>query len=77
MLLAAIAFVSIAWAATALSPWQHRLPALGWAAGATAVGTMLGVGRSALRPALGLIERDFYASMLAWLVVVAVRLATL
>ena len=77
VLLAAIAFVSIAWAATALRPWQHGLPALGWAAGATALGTMLAVRNSTLRPALGLIERGFYASILAWLFVVAVRLATL
>jgi hypothetical protein len=38
---------------------------------------MLAVRNSTLRPALGLIERGFYASILAWLFVVAVRLATL
>lgn len=74
VLFALVAFVSASWAAIALKRWEHGLPALGWAMAACAIGTSLAL-RSSLRPWLGLIERGFYAAMLTWLVLVAVRLS--
>ena len=70
MLLAAIAFASICWCACSYPPrW------LGYAATAGAVGTALALRRvPQLRPVLGLLERVFYAAIIAWFVVVAVRL---
>ncbi len=75
LLLAVAAFASASWAATALRRVQHGQPALGWAMAACALGTMLALRRSPLKPWLGLIERGYYVAMLAWLVLVAVRLA--
>lgn len=74
MLLAAAAFTAASWAAIALRPAQHGEPALGWLMLVCAVGTMLSLRNPALRPWLGLIERGYYAGMLAWLVLVAARL---
>jgi hypothetical protein len=73
VLFAALAFVSASAAAIALKPAEHGLPALGWAALACAIGTSFAL-RSSLRPWLGLIERGFYASILAWTALVAIRL---
>jgi uncharacterized protein DUF998 len=75
LLLAAAAFTSASWAAIALQRPEHGQPALGWAMAACAIGTMLSLRRSPLRPWLGLIERGYYVAMLAWLLLVAGRLA--
>jgi hypothetical protein len=40
-----------------------------------AIGTGLALRRSPLKPWLGLVERGYYVAMLAWLLLVAVRLA--
>ena len=82
-LLALIAFASICWAAVALGnqvPWRIGgvLRALGWVATAGALGT--GVSAWAvpvLRPYMGLIERVFYAAMIAWFLLVGVQLVRL
>jgi hypothetical protein len=74
LLLAAIAFAAICWAACALARRDGGEPALGWIASAGAVGTWLGLRSPMLRPVLGLLERVFYAAFLAWLALVAVRL---
>ena len=74
LLLAVAAFTSASWAGTALRRSQHGQPALGWAMAVCAMGTFLAVHRSPLKPWLGLIERGYYVAMLAWLVLVAVRL---
>jgi Protein of unknown function (DUF998) len=74
-LLAVAAFGSAAWAGGALRHAQHGEPVLGWAMGVFAVGTVLALRRvPLLRPYAGLIERGFYVALLAWLVLVAVRL---
>jgi hypothetical protein len=73
--LAVAAFASASVAGIALKRPEHGQPALGWAMAVCAVGTMLALRRSALRPFAGLIERGFYVAMLAWLVLVAARLA--
>ncbi len=75
LLLAVAAFASASWAAIALRHSQHGQPALGWAMAICAIGTGLALRRSPLKPWLGLIERGYYIAMLAWLVLVAVRLA--
>jgi len=75
LLLAAAAFTSASWAGIALKRPQHGQPALGWAMAACAIGTMLALRRSPLKPWLGLIERGYYVAMLAWLALVAARLA--
>jgi hypothetical protein len=63
-LLAAIAFVAICWCASIRDPrW------LGNVAAAGAIGTVV------VRPYKGLFERAFYAAVIAWFVVVAVRLS--
>jgi hypothetical membrane protein len=49
------------------------LSALGWAMAACALGTSFAL-RTSLRPYLGVIGRGFYVSMLAWFVLVDVRL---
>jgi len=73
--LAAAAFTAASWAGIALKRPQHGQPALGWAMAVCAIGTMLALRRSPLKPWLGLIERGYYVAMLAWLVLVAARLA--
>jgi hypothetical protein len=75
LLLGIAAFLSASWAAVALKSGQHGQPALGWAMAACAIGTGLSLRRSPLKPWLGLIERGYYVAMLAWLVLVAARLA--
>lgn len=82
ILLAAAAFASIAWAAAALPQhvdWDGHglLVALGW----VIVGTSIACGLSmtsrlhrATEPFFGLIERVFYAAMIAWLLVVSFHL---
>ena len=75
LLLAVATFASASWAAIALKHPQHGQPALGWAMAICALGTGLAVRRSQLRPWLGLVERGYYVAMLAWLALVAVRLA--
>ena len=82
VLLAGVAFASIAWAAAALPDhvgWSGHgfLVALGWAVVATSVACGLCMTRllhHATEPFFGLIERLFYASMLVWFLVVATHL---
>lgn len=83
ILLAGVAFASIAWAAAALPdrvdwPSVHGLlVTLGWIVVATAVASGLAMTRplhAVAEPFFGLIERCFYAAMLTWFVVVAVYL---
>jgi hypothetical protein len=73
--LAVAAFGSASAAGIALKRPEHGQPALGWAMAVCAVGTMLALRWSPLKPWVGLIERGFYVAMLAWLVLVAARLA--
>jgi hypothetical protein len=71
LLLAALAFAGVCWAMSAhdAAPW------LGWIATVGAVGTLVSLKRlHALRPWTGLIERVFYAAMLAWFLLVSLRL---
>jgi hypothetical protein len=70
LLLAAVAFGAICWCACTYPPrW------LGYVATVGAVGTFLALRRvTALRPVLGLLERVFYAAIIAWFFVVAARL---
>jgi Protein of unknown function (DUF998) len=75
LLLAIAAFTAASAAGIALKRPEHGQPALGWAMAACAVGTMLALRRSPLKPWLGLIERGYYVAMLAWLLLVAGRLA--
>jgi hypothetical protein len=74
MLLAGTAFASIAVAASHLD-WTGKpavLGPLGWLVTATAIATGAAIVLPALRRvAFGLIERAFYASAIAWLLVVA------
>jgi uncharacterized protein DUF998 len=73
LLLAAVAFVAVAWAATALKGWEDGVPTLGWVMSLCLLALVL-ARRAGLRQWRGLIERGFYAAALAWLVVVAVNL---
>ena len=68
----AVALVTLPWAAVALSHADHGEPWLGRLMVALAVLTAVALG-TPLRPWFGLIERVFYVAMLAWLVLVAVR----
>jgi hypothetical protein len=70
LLLAAVAFVTICWAACTYPPtW------LGYVGTTGAVGMFLGLGGVPwLQPVLGLFQRVFYAAIIAWFVVVAVRI---
>ena len=71
LLLAAAAFTSICWAASS----KRWVPELGYVATAGAVGTVLAIRRiPQLRPVLGLLERVFYAAIIAWFFVVAARI---
>jgi len=83
VLLAGLAFGSIAWASAALPdrvdwPGVHgTLVALGWSVVVLAVACGLCMSRAlhrATEPFFGLVERLFYAAMLAWLAFVAVQL---
>jgi len=73
LLLALVAFAAASWAAIALRTGDHGEPWVGWLMAALAIGTMLSL-RTPLRPWFGLIERGYYAAMLAWLVLVSARL---
>ena len=76
-LLAAIAFTSIAFAATSID-WDGRssiLGPLGTAVAIAAVATLLTRMLPPLRPVFGLIERLLYAAGIAWLVLAAVDVA--
>jgi len=75
LLLAAAAFASIAWAASALPRSEHGTRWLGYAMVVTALGTGAAVRSVAVRPILGLIERCFYAAFLTWIFLVSLRLA--
>jgi hypothetical protein len=71
LLLAAAAFTAICWAASSRR-WE---PVLGYVATAGAVGTVLAIRRvPRLRPVLGLLERIFYAAVIAWFFVVEARI---
>lgn len=72
--LAAVAFASICWCASVLPRHAHGQPLLGWIASTGALGTMVALRAPTLRPVLGLLERLFYAAVLAWFFVVAARL---
>lgn len=83
VVLAGVAFASVAWAAAALPervdwPDIHGLlVAVGWIVVATAIACGLAMTRrlhAALEPFFGLIERCFYAAMITWFLVVSVRL---
>jgi len=70
VLLAAVAFTAACWAASS-KRWE---PALGFIATAGAIGTVLAIRRfPQLRPVLGLLERIFYAAIIAWFFVVLAR----
>lgn len=73
LLLAAVAFISISWAASTLPSSQHGEPWLGKAMVVLALAMVLSR-RGALRQWFGLIERAFYVAAIAWLVLVSVRL---
>ncbi len=73
LILALVAFTAASWAAIALRTGNHGEPWLGWLMAALAIGTMLSL-RTSLRPWFGLIERGYYAAMLAWLILVSARL---
>ena len=73
LLLALVAFAAASWAAIALRTGNHGEPWVGWLMAALAIGTMLSL-RTSLRPWFGLIERGYYAAMLAWLILVSARL---
>lgn len=74
LVLAALAFAAVCWAASALPRSEEGQPLLGAIATAGAVGTWLGLRTPFVRPVLGLLERVFYAAFLAWFVLVAARL---
>ena len=83
IVLAGIAFGSIAWAAAALPdrvdwPSIHGLlVTIGWIVVGTAIASGLAMTRrvhAATEPFFGLIERCFYAAMITWFVVVSVHL---
>jgi hypothetical protein len=74
-LLAAVAFTSIAFAATSID-WTGApgvLRPLGWAVAASAVGTLLTIRAPAI---FGLVERLLYLTSVAWLVIAAIGLAS-
>ncbi len=73
LLLAAVAFVTLPWAAIDLGRSEGGEPWLGRILVVLAVLTAVAP-RTQLRPWFGLIERALYVGMLAWLIVVAVRL---
>ena len=83
VLLAGLAFGSIAWAAAALPshvdwPGLHSvLVIVGWVNAGSAIACglcMSSLLHRATEPFFGLVERIFYASMLAWFAIVAIHL---
>ena len=72
--LALLAFGSMTAAGIRLATSEHGTPAFGWAMLAFVL--LMGVSRRnpELRGSFGLVERGFYAAMLAWLALVAARL---
>ena len=74
VLLAAVAFGTVAWAAATLPGRVHwaGLTTLGWIVVVTAIATAFSL--RARMPYFGLVERSFYAATLGWLAFVAVRL---
>ena len=83
VLLAGVAFASIAWAAAALPdtvdwPSVHGLlVTVGWIVVATAIACGLAMTRrlhATMEPFFGLIERCFYAAMITWFGVVSIHL---
>lgn len=75
LLRALVAFAAVSWAAIALRTGNHGEPWVGWVMAALAIGTMLSV-RISVRPWFGLIERCYYAAMLASLVLVGTAALT-
>jgi hypothetical protein len=73
LLFALVAFTAASWAAIALQPAEHGEPWLGWLTAAFAIGVMISL-RTSLRAWFGLVERGYYAAMLAWLFLVSARL---
>lgn len=73
LVLALIAFTAASWAAIALKPSDHGAPWLGWLMAALAISMMISL-RTSLRPWFDLIERSYYAAMLAWLILISARL---
>jgi hypothetical membrane protein len=73
LVLAAVAFVTLPWAAVDLTRSEGGEPWLGRILVVLAVLTAVAL-RTQLRPWFGLVERALYVGMLAWLIVVAVRL---
>jgi hypothetical protein len=68
LVLAATAFVAICWCASALPRHDGGQPILGRIATGGLVGMVV------LRPVLGLLERVFYAAVIAWFFLLAARL---
>lgn len=73
LLLAAVAFTTAAWSATALPASEHGAPWLGRIMIALVVAIALSL-RTSARPWFGLVERAYYVAMLTWLALVAARL---
>ena len=83
--LAAVAFVTIAFAAPTLHGAVRHDPSwagvvqllgwLGWAVASTALATGIALRVPALQHRFGLIERLLYAAMIAWFLVVSIHLA--
>jgi hypothetical membrane protein len=73
LVLAAVAFVTLPWAAVELTRSEGGEPWLGRILVVLAVLTAVAL-RTQLRPWFGLVERALYVGMLAWLILVAVRL---
>jgi hypothetical protein len=75
LLLAAVAFASVSWAACDLGRNEDGEPVLGYVMAATAAATFVAIRTPRLQPILGLVERAFYAAMLTWFFLVSYRLA--
>ena len=73
-LLAVLAFGAVAIAGIRLTSAEHGTPSLGWAMAAFVFLMAITRRNPPLRGWFGLIERGFYAAMLAWLALVATRL---
>jgi hypothetical protein len=82
LLLAGVAFTAIGFGAPAIGHalanqpgWGEAPHILGWVVGATAISTLLS--RRLLPRWFGMIERLLYGAYVAWLLLVAIKLATL
>jgi hypothetical protein len=85
LLLAAVAFLTIAFAAAKLprsviadpgwSGMEGMLRAIGWLVVVAAAATGLGLRIVSLRPVFGLLERFLYVAMLAWFMTVSLHIA--